>query len=244
MNTLDSSMNELDSRVVEYKSALDAKAPIVSPALTGVPTAPTASAETSTDQIATTAFVTNAVSSKLDSNATKIGPDAVNGQDSAGKTLTIHAGQGTGTGAGGSIIFQVADGGGSSSNVNNLNTALKIADDMTATFGGDITVEGTLTASSITLTTEIKSDATLSSSQTSVINGSSLTITIDAASANQPGTVITLLTGANNYTLSNGNSKTATIQANSSTIIITTGINAGDIVAYSNGTLVTFNNSP
>lgn len=43
------------------QTALDAKAPLASPALTGTPTAPTASAGTNTTQIATTAFVTNAV---------------------------------------------------------------------------------------------------------------------------------------------------------------------------------------
>lgn len=40
---------------------LAAKAPLASPALTGTPTAPTAAAGTNTTQIATTAFVTNAV---------------------------------------------------------------------------------------------------------------------------------------------------------------------------------------
>jgi hypothetical protein len=39
------------------QSALNLKAPLASPALTGTPTAPTASAGTSTTQIATTAFV-------------------------------------------------------------------------------------------------------------------------------------------------------------------------------------------
>lgn len=43
------------------RSALEQKAPLESPALTGIPTAPTASNGTSTTQIATTAFVQNAV---------------------------------------------------------------------------------------------------------------------------------------------------------------------------------------
>ena len=41
---------------------LNSYAPLVSPALTGTPTAPTANAGTNTTQIATTAFVTNAIS--------------------------------------------------------------------------------------------------------------------------------------------------------------------------------------
>lgn len=44
------------------QAALDLKANLASPALTGTPTAPTATAGTNTTQIATTAFVTNAVS--------------------------------------------------------------------------------------------------------------------------------------------------------------------------------------
>lgn len=43
-------------------NALALKAPLASPALTGVPTAPTAAANTNTTQVATTAFVTTAVS--------------------------------------------------------------------------------------------------------------------------------------------------------------------------------------
>ena len=40
------------------QTSLDLKAPLASPALTGTPTAPTATAGTSTTQLATTAFVT------------------------------------------------------------------------------------------------------------------------------------------------------------------------------------------
>ena len=45
------------SSQTDLNSALNAKAPIASPGLTGVPTAPTAATTTSTTQIATTAFV-------------------------------------------------------------------------------------------------------------------------------------------------------------------------------------------
>lgn len=46
-------------------SAIDTKAPLASPALTGTPTAPTAAAGTNTTQIATTAFVQSALSSAV-----------------------------------------------------------------------------------------------------------------------------------------------------------------------------------
>ncbi len=53
------------AEIASLQSALDAKAPLASPALTGVPTAPTAAGGTSSTQIATTAFVAAAVSALI-----------------------------------------------------------------------------------------------------------------------------------------------------------------------------------
>jgi hypothetical protein len=53
---------ELDTEFVAIASAIASKADVSSPALLGTPTAPTASAGTSTTQLATTAFVTAALS--------------------------------------------------------------------------------------------------------------------------------------------------------------------------------------
>jgi hypothetical protein len=47
----------------------------------------------------------------------------------AGGDLILQGGQGKGTGAGGSITFQVADGGSTGSTLNSLSTAMTIADD-------------------------------------------------------------------------------------------------------------------
>jgi hypothetical protein len=55
-------------------------------------------------------------------------PDA-SGTDIAGTATTIKGGAGTGTGAGGSIIFQTADGGSTGSSVNSHATAMTITDD-------------------------------------------------------------------------------------------------------------------
>lgn len=66
----------------------------------------------------------------------------VAGTNTAGKSLTILGGAGTGTGAGGDIIFQTANAGGSGSSVNSHATALTLSDDLSATFAGDITVAG------------------------------------------------------------------------------------------------------
>lgn len=48
------------------QTALDLKAPLASPALTGVPTAPTAAADTNTTQIATTAYVQTELTALID----------------------------------------------------------------------------------------------------------------------------------------------------------------------------------
>lgn len=57
--------------IAAIATALGLKAPLASPALTGVPTAPTAAADTSTTQLATTAFVTTADNLKA-TKATKV----------------------------------------------------------------------------------------------------------------------------------------------------------------------------
>lgn len=54
------------AQVTGLQTAIDAKAPLASPALTGTPTAPTASAGTNTTQIASTAFVRAAVAALID----------------------------------------------------------------------------------------------------------------------------------------------------------------------------------
>ena len=64
----DDSHNHVISNIDSLQTTLDAKAPKASPGLTGTPTAPTAAAGTNTTQIATTAFVTNAVNSVLGAN--------------------------------------------------------------------------------------------------------------------------------------------------------------------------------
>ena len=51
------------------------------------------------------------------------------GTDQAGTALTIRGGAGTGTGAGGSVIIQTADGGSSGSSVNSHATVVTITDD-------------------------------------------------------------------------------------------------------------------
>ena len=63
----DDSHNHTIANVDGLQTALDAKAPLANPALSGTPTAPTASSGTNTTQIATTAFVSSAVSDLVNS---------------------------------------------------------------------------------------------------------------------------------------------------------------------------------
>ena len=56
----------------------------------------------------------------------------------AGGALTFQGGQGKGSGAGGDIVFQTANAGGSGSSLNSLATALTLSDDLSATFAGAV----------------------------------------------------------------------------------------------------------
>jgi hypothetical protein len=58
--------------------------------------------------------------------------------NTAGTNLTITGSQGTGTGAGGSIVFQVAPAGTAGSTPNALATALTIGSDLSTTFAGTL----------------------------------------------------------------------------------------------------------
>ena len=96
--TVDSSLSSTSTNPVQNKvinTALAAKAPLASPALTGTPTAPTAAAGTNTTQIATTAFVKSAVDTASTAvrsfSKVKVGSTNVEA-DSATDTLTLEAG--------------------------------------------------------------------------------------------------------------------------------------------------------
>ena len=72
----DDSHAHIIDNVDGLQTALNAKAPLASPTLTGTPKAPTATAGTNTTQIATTAFVTTAVANKTSvATATKATQD-------------------------------------------------------------------------------------------------------------------------------------------------------------------------
>lgn len=81
----DDSHNHTIANVDNLQSTLNAKAPLASPALTGTPTAPTATSGTNTDQIATTKFVQAAVNSKIAAS------DALQFKGTIGSGATVEA---------------------------------------------------------------------------------------------------------------------------------------------------------
>ena len=78
-------------------------------------------------------------------------PSVVSGATNiAGANFTVNASQGTGTGAGGSLIFQVAPAGSTGSSQNALATALTIDSTKLATFAGGATFGGTVVVNALT----------------------------------------------------------------------------------------------
>ncbi|MDB9721297.1 DUF1566 domain-containing protein, partial [Winogradskyella sp.] len=108
LNTLTSTVN---TNATNTTTALNLKANIASPTFTGAPLAPTAAAGTSTTQLATTAFVTNAVSTsgndfvKLTTNQTIAGNKSFS---SDGRFNELTIGRGSGNNATNTVVGRLA----------------------------------------------------------------------------------------------------------------------------------------
>jgi hypothetical protein len=94
---------EIDTEFTAIASAIASKADINSPALTGTPTAPTAAAGTNTTQVATTAFVTAALSA-----AYPVGSIYINAAVSTNPATLLGFGTWTAFGAGKVLVGQDA----------------------------------------------------------------------------------------------------------------------------------------
>lgn len=99
--------------------------------------------------------------------ATEIDVEDASGTDTAGTALTVKGGAGTGSGAGGSIVFQTADGGSSGSSVNSHATRVTITDD------GKVGIGTTSPENPI----EIETANTLGSTFTGTTHGEGLRVT-------------------------------------------------------------------
>ena len=125
------------SQVTNLTTDLSAKAPLASPALTGTPTSPTATAGTNTTQIATTAFV-------ITENASV----STNAQAGASYTLLLSdAGKLVEMSSGSAATVTVpADG------TTNFPIGTKI--DILRTGGGEISIAGATSPSTVTVNSE------------------------------------------------------------------------------------------
>ena len=119
--------------------------------------------------------------------------------NTAGANLTITGSQGTGTGAGGSIIFQVAPAGGSGTAQNALSTALTIGSDRNATFANNVTIGGTNISASGTIQLVSAGSIGLSIAASQTLSRLSLGITDDSANK-----ALLFLDAANTLALRNG----------------------------------------
>lgn len=90
---------EIDNEFNAIASAISSKADLASPTFTGTPAGPTATAGSNTTQIATTAFVTNAVSSVL-ASAYPVGSIYINASVSTNPGTLLGFGTWTAFGAG------------------------------------------------------------------------------------------------------------------------------------------------
>ena len=165
--------------------------------------------------------------------------DAVSGTNTAGKNLTIAAGQGTGTGAGGSIIFQVADAGASGSNVNTVATAMTIAGNGAISLNAFANKNITFGTSGTGIS-NISGVGIYSADTSSIYVGHTRKLSnIDGGNYNNIGvgknSLNSLTTGFNNVAIGYNSGNTITT-GNNNTIL---GYNSGNIIATgSNNTIL------
>ena len=97
----------------------------------------------------------------LGGTAANIDVNDVSGTNTAGKSLTLISGASTGSGSGGSIVFQTAAAGGSGTSVNSHATVLTLDSAKLATFTGGLDIAGAV---------DIAGDLTLSAGADGALN--------------------------------------------------------------------------
>ena len=152
-------------------------------------------------------------------------PTAGTSNNQAGGSVTISGGQGKGSGAGGDIVFKTANAGGSGNSLNALATALTISDDLSATFAGDIDVDGTANLDN----TDI--DGTLVVDGSNISLDSTSTLNIDCSNTSNGVTIATATSGV---PVSIGHSTSETTVNDNLTVTGDTTSSSG-FIGYSNG---------
>lgn len=161
----DDSHNHIIGNVDGLQTALNAKAPLASPTLTGTPKAPTATAGTNTTQIATTAFVTTAVSTAESSAKSYTDTKVANLVNSAPETLDTLGELATALSENVEVTTALNTAIGSKANANEV---VKLS--------GDQTIEGTKTFSS-TISGSISGNAATATKATQDASGNVITST-------------------------------------------------------------------
>jgi hypothetical protein len=124
--------------------------------------------------------------------------DAASGTDQAGTDVTVSSGQGTGTGAGGELLFKVAPAGSTGSSVNALATGMKLdstkalyvdtINELTSAAG--VTIDSVLLKDDVVNATDIETSTISANDGTTAINIADSTGAVDIdTSLNVDGTV-------------------------------------------------------
>jgi len=172
-------------------------------------------------------FLLDQSNDKAGTLATEIDVEDASGTDTAGTALTIKGGAGTGTGAGGSIIFQTADGAGSTgSSVNAHATQVTITDDGNVGIGTATTTDaGVVITKSVTRAGSW--DAKLALQSTGASDFPALLFT--NSDTTQYGGIV----GTTDTSGDDGNNQTAQIQ------LLQTSATEGNIAFRTNGNIGT-----
>lgn len=179
---LQDKLNDLPT-AASISASLGLKAPLASPALTGVPTAPTASGGTNTTQVATTAFVTSAVSTLSSSVISKNDYDANSILYATLDNTPVVLSVGTST-----FVGRKASGDISAMSASEARTIINVAD------GADVTNATTVNAAGAVMEADYDAQTIL----VAVTNNVPTPLTITE------GSVVGRLTGGNVTTLSAG----------------------------------------
>lgn len=172
---------ELDTEFTAISSAIASKSNINSPAFTGTPTGPTASAGTSTTQLATTAFVTAALSA-----AYPVGSIYINAGVSTNPSTLLGFGTWTAFGAGkvlvgldsGDALFDTLEETGGSKDatlVSHTHTATVTDPGHAHTFSGTLAKTDTVSGGGITIKTREDGTTTTATATTGITVANSTT---------------------------------------------------------------------
>jgi hypothetical protein len=166
LNELALALGDSPSTVTDLTTLVGTKAPLASPALTGVPTAPTAAADTNTTQIATTAFA------KAEADAAQAAAEATASADATSKANAAQSAAEATASADATTKANNAKSGAeatASADATSKANAAKTAAEATAQAALDDVLDGTTAFTEINVNSEAKQIAASSSGTATVV---------------------------------------------------------------------------